>query len=503
MNKTTPFIKKFKTNSNYYIYDVNTNRILLATKVMHDIASYIDYYSIDEIYELIKDKYDELPKSEFEATYRKLKYYKHKYDLFSTTRPKARGFLHIPTIEMLQQHYEHSPIQMLTLEITQQCNLRCRYCIYSGKYACFRTHRARHMSFEVAEKGLRFYFDRSLDKLSISFYGGEPLLNFNVIKKCIDIIKIYQNSNKHKETNIRVCTNGVLLDTHKIKYFVDNEVDIQISLDGPKNHHDRYRVMKDGKGTFDIMRENLAHISSISRSYYKEHVMFVCTITPTSNLEEMNEFFINDSLINSNYLMVGKLFDKETIFFNNCEYNAYQGDEYASLKNKYFNIISRKENKRTFLDHEFERSYVRLYKRNIYDHPREETHLLGPCMPGQRKLYVSCDGKIYPCERINSYFTIGDIDKGYDFNKIRNMWTDYMKIMNRRKCLGCWAMHLCGNCFATLAKKGTFSLSDSFSDEKRFCRNTRKNHETILREFATILEINPEVASEWENVISM
>ena len=81
---------------------------------------------------------------------------------------------------LLSEHY----LGNLILQVTQQCNLRCKYCAYSGNYYN-RTHSSERMSFDTARKAIDFYLDRSdkMDDLSLSFYGGEPLLEFALIKK--------------------------------------------------------------------------------------------------------------------------------------------------------------------------------------------------------------------------------------------------------------------------------------------------------------------------------
>ena len=93
-------------------------------------------------------------------------------------------------LEMLSNHY----IEYLILQVTQQCNLRCKYCAYSGNYYN-REHSSERMSFDIAKKAIDFYLERSdsANELRLGFYGGEPLLEYELIKKCVDYIKVVIN----------------------------------------------------------------------------------------------------------------------------------------------------------------------------------------------------------------------------------------------------------------------------------------------------------------------
>ena len=88
-------------------------------------------------------------------------------------------------LHLLAEHYMGN----LILQVTQQCNLRCKYCAYSGNYYN-RSHTSNRMDFETAKKAIDFYLKRSekADQLALSFYGGEPLLEFELIKKCVSYI---------------------------------------------------------------------------------------------------------------------------------------------------------------------------------------------------------------------------------------------------------------------------------------------------------------------------
>ena len=108
-------------------------------------------------------------------------------------------------IKTLSEHY----LNELVLQVTKQCNLRCKYCAYSGNYYN-REHSSSRMRFETARKAIDFYLKRSdkFDKLSVAFYGGEPLLEFELIKKCV---KYILENKGDKKVTFPMTTNGTLL----------------------------------------------------------------------------------------------------------------------------------------------------------------------------------------------------------------------------------------------------------------------------------------------------
>ena len=107
----------------------------------------------------------------------------------------------------------------LTLSITEQCNFRCRYCFYSGAYRDQRRHSARRMSPEVLEASLGWYFSHpGREAFSLSFYGGEPLLETGLIRRAVDIVR-----RKGRKTTLRMTTNASLLDEETARFLIAND----------------------------------------------------------------------------------------------------------------------------------------------------------------------------------------------------------------------------------------------------------------------------------------
>ncbi|MDR1774200.1 MAG: radical SAM protein [Clostridioides sp.] len=177
--------------------------------------------------------------------------------------------------------------------------MRCKYCVFSQNYSNNRYHGNKLLSYEQALKSVKFYLDlcekaRSYNpniKPMIGFYGGEPLLNYQVIK---DIVIQLKNEDIFKNIEFTITTNGLLLDEEKIDFFIENDVIVLFSLDGPKSQHDRNRVDINGNGTFDAAMKN------INKYIEKNGFAFTNSVyDPKSNLREIASFFDSHSKIMS------------------------------------------------------------------------------------------------------------------------------------------------------------------------------------------------------------
>lgn len=185
-------------------------------------------------------------------------------------RLRQKGLLKANDVKIIKHpytsalpHFSSRCLSSLVLQVTQQCNLRCSYCAFSGLYHN-RTHNSERMNFETARKAIDFFIERSFESesLHLGFYGGEPLLEIELIKKCVDYI---QKNVEGKRITFGITTNGTLLTGEVLQFLYDNDFSITISLDGPKEDHDACRKFANGKGSFDIVVKN---ISEAKRLYH-------------------------------------------------------------------------------------------------------------------------------------------------------------------------------------------------------------------------------------------
>ncbi|SHF27299.1 uncharacterized protein SAMN02745164_02143 [Marinitoga hydrogenitolerans DSM 16785] len=355
--------------------------------------------------------------------------------------------------------------------VTEDCNLRCKYCAYSGEYSNMRTHNNVYMDYNIAKKAIDKYFsDISQTQKenpyfipAIGFYGGEPLLNFDLIKKIIEYIK-----NKKHKCHFTITTNGTILNDEIIKFLAENEISLAFSLNGSKKEHDRLRVFSNEKGTFEIVYNNILKIKEKYPYYYKKYCSIIACYDYGTNLLKMKDFFdrsnLSERLIRLN--MIGNSY---TNWYN--QYSKEEKEKFFSqmneLKNLYFQKIKKNENDK-FLSSLFGLSYFTILNRNIkvnlYESKPSFLPFTGTCVPGE-KIAISPSGDLHCCEKINYNFPIGTVETWLDYSKIEKIIKKYNQKL-KSECLTCSVSRLCPLCFALLAGNGEFE-----KDPSNICEN--------------------------------
>lgn len=339
-----------------------------------------------------------------------------------------------PEYEILSVDREKEVIN-LVMNISQDCNLRCTYCFAStGHYKGKRTL----MSKEVADKTLTWFFEQAKCSkvLNLHLFGGEPLINIPLVEYIVEKCKILEKEYS-KKIFINVCTNGTILNEKLLKLIKDNEIGMQISIDGPKEVHDKYRPMANGNSSYDKLAENM---SILFEELDKN------TIIPRGTISNA-EVDVND--------IVKHII--EEMGFNAFFFIPAMGTEGQSYDNKdlpkYFEQYDKLVE--TFLD-----KLRKGEEYNIYPFVTE-VDAIGK---GVRRIYgcgagigftsVDIKGDIYPCMRFtnNKEYLIGNIEDGFNENRDKLF---ERTVYNRTKCKKCWARHFCGGaCIAIPVENG-------------------------------------------------
>ena len=167
--KEKPFIHCFRTYNCCYFYDFNTNAIVRIPESVYVHLQHLEKgtANISECDADVNEILNRLTEQGFLSSHHWCK-------------------IEHPASRLLENYLEGS-VQSLTLQVTQQCNLKCEYCPYSGGFYN-RQHNNRKMSFEIAKKAIDFYFLHSFDipDAQIGFYGGEPLIEFEMIRRIVE-----------------------------------------------------------------------------------------------------------------------------------------------------------------------------------------------------------------------------------------------------------------------------------------------------------------------------
>jgi uncharacterized protein len=166
----------------------------------------------------------------------------------------------------------------LILTVTEACNFRCRYCVFSGAYPSQRRHRSRSMPEETGIKSLRWYFAFPRKEYRISFYGGEPLLENPLIRKVVEAAR--KEVPPGAQLEFSMTTNGSLLDDATLEFLQQHGFHLFISLDGPAPVHDRYRQTIHGRSTFDRVWGRIRKVQKEFPDYFAEKVNFCLTLAP-------------------------------------------------------------------------------------------------------------------------------------------------------------------------------------------------------------------------------
>lgn len=477
-----PFIYEFKTEKNHYIYDVNSNSFVRCTKIASNILP--DMYDLTPAE--LSDKYGYTIEKILDTELAINNLAKSK-GIFSCNHPQKMQFTWNDAHEILNKR-----IAYLRFEITDQCNQRCNYCYFSGNYMTLRTHGNSKMSTATAFKAVDFLFQHSCDSpnIRISFYGGEPLLNFRTIKETVE----YAKYRLQTRVSFDIISNGFLLNEEIMEFFVKNEFWVILSLDGPSEIHDRNRIQIDGSGTFSKVWENLYNMYLLYPRFYKEKVSIRCTMTPPTTIQQMIDFFDSSPLA-----------DLEVSFSTVSKTSSSSNDETRKwllqlTRDSYLNLHKRLLRKQSDAFKYMPRSISDPIKSLLNRKSTPLGEVVYPnkqCLPGARWPTVTTEGNIIICDAIgnNKEMVIGDVDNGWNMKTITSVIDKYIDVS--QACLNCWLIRLCPCCLPTsLDEKGEISR---YAKEVG-CEVIKKEYELAFREYLKMLESDEKI---FENICDL
>lgn len=493
-----PFIHKFKTEKQSYIYDVNTDRIIQVSPAVYDIIDDFGVLSVEDMVEKYGSQYTQ---GEIREGFQTIQSANRDEGLFSNNHPSE--ILYPLDEQSLRNMYDES-VQFLCLGVTEQCNLRCSYCSFSGTYEFHRAHNSVFMEFEVARRAIDFLKQRSVlcDYVNIAFYGGEPLLNASLIKECVE----YANSNfGRKPVEYNMTTNATLIDDEICKMWIDNDFHVMISLDGPKEMHDRYRVNGADRGSFDKIAHNLKRLRDMSPDYYRNNIRFSVVLSPPYEFEALNDFFTNDPLTDVRTMRTTGVDTQDTTFFDNFTTDELQKKGISELKKSFFDdLIQEKyehdqpDRKHKFMQALFGDELTKLIPTMVPTNPFPEVyHPGGICVPGLKKLFVTPEGDFFTCEKSSTatdLLRLGNLDTGLDAAKGMANIESYSHAHDG--CRYCYASRHCGTCFVKASAGEQFDGKLKMSN----CNKHRAQFHQNLTDTMTVMEENPQAFDYLKNV---
>lgn len=323
----------------------------------------------------------------------------------------------------------------LLLNVTESCNFNCSYCIYSGIYQNEHKINSSNMNFEVAKKAIDLFIPKSNKIALIAFYGGEPLNNMPLIKK---IIYYTRKTYPTKKTIFSMTSNFYDADKY-LEDFVREDIYINISLDGSKDIHDKFRKHKTGKPTWNKIINNLKKLDEFSVGYVQNHIGYSVTCADPEDFLEIVDYFDNK---NFNVVRLGGIEQKGLDRDFTKDINL---SKIYNLAEKYLKSLLIEKNiskiYKTFFDQKLKSIATRSRKKIP-----KNLMLSGSCYPGNRKLFVDTNGEFYMCEKFGRRLSIGNVNNGINHNSINKAIKRFLDIKNDYCTKGCWAQRLCTPC---------------------------------------------------------
>lgn len=489
MKKESPLFLKFSTPENKYVYDTVTNKIFQVDELTYDMLD--DFFVMPE--KKLRKKFTQrhsVPEVE-----KALKGISNKIQEEGVFFPKRTVKMKIPYERDEFLSFYDGDLEDLILNVTEDCNMRCTYCSFSGSYFYERGHQDKSMDLKMAKQVVDFFrfHSRKRKRVYYSFYGGEPLLSFPLIRKVVQYVNSIESD---RELFFGLSTNGTVFNDGLIDFLVENKFSLTVSLNGPEKAHDRYRVFASGGPTFERIIQCLKRIRNRDEEYYNQKVAFNVTICPPYDLAELSEFFRTHDLVRGHIVRTNFVEPNDTNFFDQFDKKELDiTQDWKNLTALYVDQASRGNGVDPFIRSFFEKGMMRLHKRPMVSLDGE-IHLLGMCTPGVRRLFASPEGRFHVCEKLGYLFPIGDVESGFDFDRILSLLNRFVSIC-QQECTQCWAMRLCSACFFH-AKK-----NDQLDEKRRrdYCRIEKNHVKSLLTNYCSVLERNPKAFSFLDHAV--
>ena len=414
----------YKNNGYNIVLDSNSGSVHAVDEVAFEVIDKYESRSKEEIILELCDKYPEITADDIEEIFQDIEELKKEGKLFSEDKFKD-----------LQIDIKARPTQLkaLCLHIAHDCNMCCKYCFAGeGEYSGDRSL----MSFEVGKRALDFLIEQSGSRknLEVDFFGGEPLLNFDVVKQLVAYARSIEKE-KGKNFRFTLTTNGVLLNDEVMEWANKECYNVVLSLDGRKETNDRMRRTRNDKGTYDLI---LPKFQKMAKERNQQGYYIRGTYT------HYNTDFANDILHLAD-LGFEQLAMEPVVTDPKMDY-ALQESDIPKLKDQY-DLLAKEMCKR---NREGKGVTFFHYMIDLEGGPCIYKRISG-CGVGTDYMAVTPWGDLYPCHQFvgDEKFLLGNV-----FDGVKN--TD---IVNEFKLCNVYSREACQDCFAKLYCSGGCSAN--------------------------------------------
>ena len=480
---------------NGYLYDMQNSSMVNCHPIVEELMKLPSDKNRSNIYGFLQEKFPSVPIEEIKFYYRKYNYLKEN-GFFKCVDLKKYLAGRISDAIVVQQL---ANVNNVVFQVTHQCNLNCVYCCYGDLYdhAGMNT-RNNSMSFEQAKKVIDYLVDCWNSDLNLSqggnimfgFYGGEPLVNFELIEQIVKYAKTFQLKN-HLTFLFSMTTNAILLDRY-MDFLVKNEISLLISLDGNRVHN-QLRIDKRGKPSFDRVYANVKLLAKCYPDYFKRKVHFNSVLNHYSDIEEVHRFIYGE---------FNKVPGIETI-----TYSGIKLDKLKLFQRIYRPFIESTELLRTreknsvqikeagyFFYYHIGNSY-RHYVELLLNKKKKKSRIpAGTCLPFGRKLFVTPSVDLLACERIGFQHVLGKIEEvvKIDCVKIAEKYNRYYEAISKQ-CEHCYQADFCPHCLFQFDFKGGLPVCEVAMDENEY--------KEYLSDKISMLEIAPDLYNSVNTMI--
>ena len=434
-------IHRYKLGGLCIVLDVYSGSVHVVDEIAYDIIGMFEASSREEIVRAIMDKYPDHPEvSEAEIL--------NCCDQIAQLRDMGKLFAPDTFAPMAGELKARTSgvIKALCLHVAHTCNLNCSYCFASqGNYHGDRAV----MSFEVGKQALDFLMANSQGRrnLEVDFFGGEPLMNFDVVKQLVAYAR--EEEKKHgKNFRFTLTTNGLLIDDDVIDFANREMSNVVLSLDGRKDVHDRYRVDYAGNGSWERIVPKFQKLVE-ARGHKNYYMRGTFTHANPDFLEDIREMLRLGFTELSMEPVVCDPSSPSALTEEDLPIVLAQYEELAELM-----LQRHKEGKPFTFYH---------YMLDLKGGPCIYKRISG-CGSGTEYMAVTPWGDLYPCHQFvgEEAFKLGNVWDGVTNHEAQDMFAA-CNVYTRPECADCWAKLYCSGGCAANAYHATGSVNGVYA----------------------------------------
>lgn len=449
---------KSKVSGQTYLYDFNTCLLTAADPMIETIFN-IDKQIEKTVYEKSYEQKEKQDNKKKENYYRKKYQYLKKYGLFGQLTEKYC----FPNFTPNTFEAEMLNTQQIIFEVTDSCNLNCKYCGYGDLYNNHDRRNTKSIDLNSTKILLDYFIKGWQEKgiksnkknIYISFYGGEPLINMVTIKQIISYIEA--NFPSHITPSYSMTTNGSLLNEH-IEFLINKKFQLLISLDG-NEYGNSYRRNFNDESSFGKVYNIAKSIKYNYPTYFNSSIEFNTVLHDRNSVESLLSFFQKEfnkipSLSALNHHGVSP--NKKEVFnemYKSAEDNFKTIENRIEIEEKYFLKNSQSTTAKTFSTKYLDNSYYNhvMLLQEKENSPRYISN--GSCIPFSRRILMTVNNKLLPCERIGHNNPFGYIKNNQVIIDTKRI-NEYSKLYNtiKTKCAQCYLYKNCPTCMYSEAK---------------------------------------------------